>query len=70
MRDMEQALSDGVPEWENPPWNDKQEGNRLMLLEEVAGILRTMTPQERAKLLQEFPADEVVAVAQMLQSLD
>jgi|GEM_PF-4422430 len=49
-------------QWEAPPWEGKP-------LEQAAALLNKMSPEERAKLLLEFPADEVIAVADMLQSL-
>lgn len=62
-------MSEAGPEWESPPWSHKLEGDRNELLDEVIGIVRNMTPLERAKVLQEFPADEVIAVASMMQDL-
>ena len=54
--------------WENPPWSNDPEYQRDLVGEAVA-LLRMMTPQQRANLLLEFPADEVVAVSDMLHDL-
>lgn len=67
---MRRAIGADVSVWENPPWSNKLDDDRSMLLQEVVRILSTMTPQERAKILQEFPADEVIAVAELLESLE
>ena len=58
-----------MAQWESPPWVKNAEVSVDDLVETTTELLHKMTPEQRAKLLLEFPADEVVAVAEMLQSL-
>lgn len=60
---MTEIAGGNNPGWEAPPW----EGDPV---KEVTELLGSMTSEQRAKLLLEFPADEVIAVADMLQNLD
>lgn len=60
-------MNDGPDKWESPPWVRNIEDNPV---DAAIDLLKKMTPQQRALLLQNFPADEVIAVADMLESLD
>lgn len=68
---MDKSIDDNsMAQWESPPWVKNAEISEDDLVEATTELLRKMTPEQRAKLLLEFPADEVVAVAEMLQSLN
>lgn len=67
---MDKSIDDNnMAQWESPPWVKNAEISEDDLVEATTELLRKMTPEQRAKLLLEFPADEVVAVAEMLQNL-
>ncbi len=63
MQRMGTPEDDSAQHWENPDWGKNS-------VEQAVDLLKTMSPEQRAKVLLEFPADEVVAVAEMLQSID